>query len=72
MAAAKKAATKKAVPKKAEEKAPVDPEVIEVQTVAEAAGPEMEGEAYHVGYHGVSVDDEDYSVAAQVAKLAEQ
>lgn len=58
------AKTKKSEPK-AEEKSP--------QTVEEAAqaAPEMEGEAYQAGYHGVSSDDEDYSVAAQVAKLAE-
>jgi hypothetical protein len=32
----------------------------------------MEGEAYQQGFHGVSSDDEDYSVAAQVAKLAQE
>lgn len=64
---AKKAAAKRPAKK-------VDPEA----TATEAAGetekfPEfvMEGEAYSNGYHGVSQDDEDYSVAAQVSKLNE-
>lgn len=60
---AKKAAAKKA-PAKASE-----PEVVE--EVTEAPAPEVVGEAYQVGYAGVSSDDEDYSVAAQVAKLNE-
>jgi hypothetical protein len=55
--------------KTAAKKAAAKPEPVE--EVSEAAAPEMEGEAYQVGYVGVSSDDEDHSVAGQVAKLSE-
>lgn len=64
----KKTATKKAPAKKAEKPAE---EVTDLKTVEEAAAPEMEGEAYQVGYVGVSSDDEDHSFAAQAARLNE-
>jgi hypothetical protein len=65
-ATAKKPSAKKAAADPTQESKP--------QTVEEsaAAPPEVEGEAYRVGYIGVSQDDEDYSVAAQVAKLDEE
>lgn len=66
---AKKAAAKKATAKKSEAKAD---EVIDAKPISEAAAPEMEGAGYDVGYIGVSRDDEDHSVAAQIAKLSKE
>jgi hypothetical protein len=68
MAAAKKAASKKPA-KKAAAKAD-EPEVVEPQEVADVASPDMEGEEYQVGYLGVSSDDEDHSMAAEVKRLS--
>jgi hypothetical protein len=65
VAVAKKATAKKAVAKKSE------PKSEELETVEEAAAPEMGGEQYKVGYLGVSQDDEDYSMAAEVKRLSE-
>lgn len=61
--AAKKSTAKKAAAK-AEDSRPESAEAEATPTT------EMDGEEYANGYMGVAVDDEDYSVAAQVAKLA--
>lgn len=66
---AKKAAAKKPAANKQAEATAADSDAT---PVTEAAAPEMEGEAYQQGFHGVSSDDEDYSVAAQVAKLEQE
>lgn len=63
--------TKKAAAKKPAKKAEQKPQSDSSETVTEAAGPEMEGEAYQAGFHGVSGDEEDYSIAAEVARLNE-
>lgn len=63
-AASRKKASAAAKPKAETEETSPD-------SVTEAAGPEMEGEAYQVGYVGVSSDDEDYSIAAEVKRLDE-
>jgi hypothetical protein len=66
VAAAKKTAAKKAPAKKAPDQ---EPEVTEEPQSAPVTV--MEGEEYENGFLGVSGDDEDYSIAAEVKRLSE-
>lgn len=69
---AKKAATKKPATKKAAQKKATDETEDRKPQIAVQPAPEVEGEAYQVGFHGVAVDETDYSMAAEVARLKEQ
>lgn len=66
--AAQKSTAKKAPAHQAADKPNVE---AEPQEVAQTAGSDMEGEEYQQGYLGVSGDDEDYSIAAEAARLAD-
>lgn len=69
---AKKVAAKKSAPKKAAEKKAADKTEDRKPQTADQSAPEVEGEAYQVGFHGVAVDEADYSMAAEVARLSQE